>query len=567
MSLCAVGAGGLLSSPAFSHVANGDLAGFGLAAAGGTYLGSRFLSPWREQNILKSKVALSLKSATPEGDGLLMGYRTDTGEAVRITDEELMRHVMISGQSGMGKTVLLKTLMFQQIQRGGGLIFIDGKMNNDDIQTIYQYCVLCGREQDFKTLNPGNPAMSHEYNAILRGDPDEIAARILSLIPSTANNPGADHYRQSANQGITTLVAALQEAGLAFNFIDLTILLMNDKALSELETRLKRTRPNADATKSLSLMLDQYKGVKLPGGFVDMNKVDVKRLKEMFGGIGGRLFQFGTGKFGQVLNTYTPDIDIFDAIKKNQIVHVALPTMGKNEAAKSMGQMFLGDLRTAISWVQALPEHEKPRIPFLVGMDELGSYSTDSLARPFEQARSARIALMPAFQTWANLEAVSKEFAEMVIGNCTTKIFFRLGSNATAEEASLLMGDQISVGRTITNNKSRQESSPLLTIAPDGGTGSGEGATEAQKEEESRIVSPEELKALDKGECVMLYGGDAIFDLRVPMLEVDEKTQREIGKVRIMRQRKTPVPGADYFKNVDRYIGTSMRASAELPNE
>ena len=107
--------------------------------------------------------------------------------------------------------------MFQQIQRGGGLAFIDGKLAGDDIETIYQYCCWAGREQDLLILNPGTPSMSNTYNPILRGDPDEVASRILSIIPSTENNPGADHYKQSANQGITTIVAALQAAGLAYN--------------------------------------------------------------------------------------------------------------------------------------------------------------------------------------------------------------------------------------------------------------------------------------------------------------------------------------------------------------
>ncbi|MFX6803998.1 hypothetical protein ABTH20_21305, partial [Acinetobacter baumannii] len=80
----------------------------------------------------------------------------------------------------------------------------------------------------------------------------------------------------------------------------------------------------------------QYKGGGKPGSGLE-NMVDIKRMRETFGGIGGRMYMFGTGSFGKVLNTYTPEIDLFEAIKSNKIIYVALPTMGKNEAASNFG--------------------------------------------------------------------------------------------------------------------------------------------------------------------------------------------------------------------------------------
>ncbi|MBG6083015.1 type IV secretory system conjugative DNA transfer family protein [Rubrivivax gelatinosus] len=551
-ALSACGIGALLSSTAFVETAG--RASLALAGMGAYHLTRRVLRSWEDSNILQSKIDVRSAADLVKPDGLLLGYRTDTGEPVYLPDEDLMRHGLIGGQSGVGKTVLGKLITFQQIMRGGGMAFLDGKLSAEDMLTVYQYAVLAGREQDLLILNPGNPELSHSYSPILFGDPDEVSARVLSLIPATENNPGADHYRQSANQGITTLVAALQEAGLAFNFIDLTILLMNHKAVAELETRLKRTKGGAAATKMLSLFLEQYKGGGKPGSGLE-NMVDIKRMKETFGGVGGRLFQFGSGKFGQVLNSYDPEINLFEAIRQNKIIYVALPTMGKNEAASSMGKMFLGDLRTAISWVQALPEDQKPKIPFIAFMDELGSYAVASLARPFEQARSARIALVPAFQTQANLEVVSPEFAEMVTGNTWTKIFFKTGTQKTAEAMAELIGKHIAVTRSMTQTTSDNESSPVLAVAPEGGQGNASGLSQAEKEEEKYKVSPDDLKALGKGECIVLYGGDSVFNIRVPKIDVDEDVAREIGPIRINHKRPRQVEGADFFKNSDRYLG------------
>lgn len=562
LALSTMGAGAVLSSPYFASVpASVPMA---LGAAGSAWLGNRVFEFWRERNVLESKIGIQSAAMLTKPDGLLIGYTTDTGQPVYLPDDDLVRHGFIGGQSGVGKTVLGRLLMFQQIQRGGGLAFIDGKLMAEDIHTIYQYCCWCGREQDLLILNPGNPEMSNTYNPILRGDPDEVAARVLSLIPSTENNPGADHYKQSANQGISTLVAALQAAGLAYNFIDFSILLMNHKAIEELETRLKKVQPNHEATKNLSLFLEQYKGGGKPGL---ENMVDIKRLKETFGGVGGRMFMFGTGKFGKVMNTYTPDIDLFNAIRGNKIIYVALPTMAKNEAASNFGKMFLGDLRTAIAWVQALPEHLRPNPPFLVFMDELGSYAVASLARPFEQSRSASIALLPAVQTLSNLESVSPEFKEMVIGNTWTKIFFKIGSQKTAEEFAELIGMQKEIARSISQSENSSISSPNMNITPEAGIGSGSGMSESEKEQEGYKVSPDDLKKLDKGECIVLYGGDAIFNIRVPKIDIGKKLQKEIGHVRINYFRHPKVEGADFFKNSEKYIGGNARPQGARKQE
>lgn len=572
LALSAVGAGAVLSAPYFSGVPTA--VPMALGAAGGAWLGNRVFDFWRQQNLLESKISIESAAALTRPDGLLLGYTTDTGKPVYLPDEDLMRHGFIGGQSGVGKTVLGRLLMFQQIQRGGGLAFIDGKLTAEDIQTMYQYCCWAGREQDFLVLNPGNPAMSNTYNPILRGDPDEVSARVLSLIPSTSNNPGADHYKQSANQGIATLVAALQAAGLAYNFIDFSILLMNHKAIEELETRLKKTQPHHEATKNLSLFLEQYKGGGKPGSGLE-NMVDIKRLKETFGGVGGRMFMFGTGKFGQVMNTYTPDLDLFNAIRSNKIIYVALPTMAKSEAASNFGKMFLGDLRTAIAWVQALPESMRPNPPFLIFMDELGSYAVESLARPFEQARSAQIALFPAVQTLANLATVSPEFKEMVIGNTWTKIVFKIGTQETAEEFADLIGMQKEIARSLSKTENSSTSTPMMNGTPEGSTGAGSGISEGEREQEGYRVSPDDLKKLDKGECIVLHGGDNVFNLRVPKIDISRKLQKEIGELRINYFRHNKVEGADFFKNSDKYIGGATKPAGarkrdmeeELANE
>ncbi len=561
--LCLVAAG-LGTSPLVVTSVSPYLIG-ALASVSLGYFTYRVMSPFITRHLLPSGIDIKshaspvdIKSNKP---GFLMGYSTDTGEPIFVDDENAVRHIFIIGQSGVGKTVMALLLMFQQIQRGGGLLFIDGKLDSDNIKQIWYYCQMAGRPQDFLVINPGDPNNSNTYNPILYGDPDEVSSRILSLIPSTQNNPGADHYKQEANQGITTLVSALQKAGLAYNMIDLSILLMNANALIELENKLSSTKgaSTSEELKNYSLFLDKF---RVPDQRTGQLTLDIKRMKDTFGGIGGRLYLFGTGKFGKVMNTYDPDVKLYEAILANKVIYVALPTMGKNEAANNFGKMVIGDFRTAISWIQALPEADRPNPPFLAFMDEQGSYATDSLSRPYEQARAARIILCGAIQTLANLDVVSEEFAEMVKGNTWTKLFFKVGTQETALECAELIGMHMGIIKSLSDTSSASTSASFLRATPESSTAQASGSSVGEREQEEYRVKPDDLKALKTGELVMTYGGYHLYNIRVPRIVITQEAAQKFGEMMISRPHPKNVKGADFFGAADRFLSSGGPAAA-----
>ena len=484
--------------------------------------------------------------------GLMLGYCIDTGEAVVIPYEDVMRHMFILGQSGVGKTVLGGYIMQQHISSGGGLVFVDGKMDIKNLAAIHAACTWAGREDDLLVINPGNPEMSNSYNPFLYGDADEVAARILLLNPSTDSSPGADYFKQAANQGLLILVAALNKASLAYNAVDLGILLMNQKALTYLENRV----PPSNEKTNLSLFLDQYRVPNKDG----VSSIDMKRLKETFGGIGGRLFTFGTGKFGQVMNTYSPDVNLFEAVKQKKIIYVMLPTMGKDNAATNFGKIFMGDLRTTISWLQAMPDEEKPWPPCMAFCDEAGSYVNDAWNRIFEQSRSANVFLIPAVQTVANLDAISPELREMVLGNTWTKVFFKIGTKESAEIAAEIIGKEIRVQDSVSASGGGSQSGTDASAGPAGSSSTSANSGIGERAVEEYKVSPYDLTALDKGEAIVSYAGNKVYHIRVPRLGVSDETM--IGPVRLNHFRSRFVKGIDLFRRADQYLSTS---SASVP--
>lgn len=568
-ALSALGGAMLLSTPYLASSAP-MLATMGLSAAGASWIAWRLLGAIHAENVLPA--SLNLKSSVPPYDpvtgfspvhdrnlgknaGLLFGYITDTGEPVYLPDEYLTRHLFLAGMTGVGKTVGGSLYLFQQIQRGGGLLFVDGKLDSETQTQIYHFCKWCGREADFLMINPGNPEKSNTYNPILYGDPDEVADRCIALIPSTASNAGADYYKQEAKRALTIIFAAFKKLKKAYNFMDVSILLNSPKAVAELLTQLRRVAPGSEEEKQFALFVDAFYKPDFKTG---IPMFDVKEFKAMLGGIGSRMFQFGSGQFGKILNSYDPEVKLYDAIVERKVVFIALPTMGKSLTASNFAKMFLADLMTATSWIQALPKDERPNPPCFAFLDEFGSYVIEQIARLFEQARSARIILMPAMQTFANLKAISEELSEMVTGNTATKIFYRLGTTETATTASAIIGKKAGVAKSLSTNQSKSRSQSFLAVTPESGVGDGGSRGDGEREQEVDRVTPLQLMSLAEGECIMTYQGKHLYNLRTPMLDLTPQDKRRLGPLKINRFRRNFVQGMDYFKNIDRYLSVAQ---------
>ncbi|KWT86101.1 putative TraG family protein [Variovorax sp. WDL1] len=475
---------------------------------------------------------------------------------VDISDNFLTRHTAIIGQSGVGKTTLGEFLLWQQAIRGGGFIFIDAKLDAATRDKLNMMMQLCGRGDEFYVLNVDQPHNSNTYNPILKGDADEVASRLLNLIPGTENSPGADYFRQQANYALTVLTGALKSAKRRYNFSDLAILLQSDRALES----LLRLRLGDEERMTLEMFLNQFRKKDKNGV-----GIDIKMVKDLLGGISGRIALFAQGKFGEVFNTYTPEIDLTDIVMNNKCLYVMLPTMGKDTAALNLGKIILSDLRTAVYNVQGVHKDKRPKPPFLVFADEMGSYVMSGIARLFEQARSAGICMIPAFQTFANLRTVGPDFEDIIIGNTWNKVCFKFASKDSPETAADIIGKTKKFAKSLSLSKNEGESSSNIRTTPQGNASDGAGMSESWKESEEYRVSPEHLKSLGLGEAVLL-SGSRVFHINTPMLNFPEP----IPEFKVTRHKVTMPPdelGLDLTDEYEQFLmvgsDESRAASAE----
>lgn len=520
------------------------LAGLPLSAIGGAMLGQQHAMK-RFSNIDEESTEdfVLPSDDVPEecwGDGgLRLGFTKDKGLPLDVKNGLLQRHKAIIGQSGMGKTTIIEYELFQQTVRGGGWLFIDAKLDKDTRNKLSYMASLCGREDDFYVLNVSEPDNSNTYNPILAGDPDEVASRILNLVPGTENSPGSDHYKQTAADALTNLIGAMKDAGVAYHVGDLAIMLQSDKPLGEL---LRRVPPGSARTQ-LEIFMNKYsKRVK------DQTIIDIEKIKNDLGGMAGRIGHFAKGKFGQVFNTYAPEIDLYDIMTNNKMLYIMLPTMGKDNAALNLGKIILSDLRSAVARIQELPSAKRPNPPFLACLDEMGSYVMPGISRLFEQARSANISLVPAFQTFGNLNTVSPDFAEMIIGNTMTKIFFKVGSDDSANKAAELVGKKRKWVRSLSEGENSGLSSPMLSVAPRLNESAGGSVSEGYREEMGYRIEPDHFMRLGIGESIVLSGA-RVWHVKTPMLNWPS----HIPEYRVVRHNAQIPDGLSPLGFLDRY--------------
>lgn len=480
---------------------------------------------------------------------LQIGVTRDRSEWLGVPDQFLCRHTAIIGQSGVGKTTLGEYLLWQQIVRGGGFIFIDAKLDAETRDKLAFMMRVAGRASEFQVLNVDDPANSNTYSPILEGDADEVSSRLLNLIPSSENSPGSDHFRQQAGYALTVLVGALKSAKRRYDMLDLSILLQSDRALESLLRLPMEDGPR----RTLEIFLNQFRKPGKGGATIDVDK-----LKNLLGGLAGRISSFAQGKFGEVFNTYTPEIDLTRTVTRNMGLYVMLPTMGKDNSALSLGKMILSDLRTAVYRVQGLRKEERPNPPFMVFADEMGSYVMSGIARLFEQARSANIMIFPAFQTFANLRSISPDFEDIIIGNTWNKVFFKFASKDSPEIAAEVLGKTKRFIRSISVSENEGASANNLRATPDGSASKSGGYGESWRESEEFRASPDNLKSLGIGQAIVMSGSN-LYHINTPMLNFG----RNVPVFRVSRKRLKMPAGESGLSLRDRYKEFMMAAPGD----
>jgi hypothetical protein len=352
-------------------------------------------------------------------EGILLGtnsYR-NVETPIYLRDEDRLRHVYVIGQTGTGKTVCLKNMIIQDIQRGNGCCFIDP--HGTDILDILAN-IPQNRFQDVIYFDPSHTERPMALN-MLEYDPrypeqktfvvNELFSIFQKLYGGNPESMGPMFEQYFRNAAM--LVIEDPETG--------STLLDVSRVLSNKEFR--------------QLKISRCK-----------NPVVVEFWKEVAEKAGGEaslanIVPYITSKFDAFLSNdiMRPIIaqqkssfdfrDIMDN-KKILLVNLSKGRLGSINA-NLIGLILVGKiLMAALSRVDAMSS-SGGLPPFYLYIDEFQNITTDSISAILSEARKYKLSLTVAHQFIAQLE---ENIRDAVFGNVGSMISFRV----SAEDAEYL---------------------------------------------------------------------------------------------------------------------------------
>ncbi len=426
-------------------------------------------------------------------DKYLIGFEVDTGDPIWINEDDLCTHAAVFAKTGVGKTLWLESIIFQQMARGraSGLTFIDAKRDSGTLAHIIFMALITGRIEDLIVVDPFDAA--HSYNFVQTDQRADVKARkvLRAGLPPTSDQSVTKHYDRLAADAIYRMVRAMESFGLSWSIRDIAVALSAFNVSYPHLRRLLHKIGAKQAQIELGHLASSYRNPK--------GMLDSARITDNLRGISSELHAISGSEMGQMFCTRHTDLVLTDAILRGKIIYFMLPRLEEAESAARMVKVFREDLEVSIGEITSSRELNLED-PHLVVIDEGSSTFGPTWANLFELARKGRFALLFGAQSAGGLTdsslGLSEAFYERVMANVNLKVTMRVGDNRTAADMAEWIGKvnttKKTVGQGVQYSRLQREVKGLFDL--DARASGGESESISISEDEADLVSPEELK-------------------------------------------------------------------------
>ena len=342
--------------------------------------------------------------------GVLLGTNSYRGSETRayLSDEDRLRHLYIVGQTGTGKTGLMKSMIVEDMKAGRGVCFIDPHGN--DILDVLSL-VPKERYDDVVYFDPADLARPFGLN-MLEYDPTHpeqktfiinellmIFRRLYGDVPE-ALGPAFEQYFRNATQLV------MEDPSSGSTLLDIPRVLSN---AGFRQMKLSRSR-NPVVNQFWQEIATKAGGEASLENIVPYitNKFDDFVANDFIRPIIGQ--QESSFKFREVIDT-----------KKILLINLSKGRLGERNA-NLLGLIVVGKL-----FMAALSRADNPRAahaPFYLYIDEFQNVTTDSIPGILSEARKYRLALTVAHQF---LKQIEEKTRDAIFGNVGSLAVFRVG--------------------------------------------------------------------------------------------------------------------------------------------
>lgn len=343
-------------------------------------------------------------------DGVLLGYNVYRGNIreVKMNFEDRFRHFYIIGQTGMGKSVLQKALVKQDMKAGHGLCVVDphGELVDDCMEWIPPE-----RLQDVIVFDPSDTKHPLGINMLEAKTPEEkdfIALDAMNMMiglfgPEIFGPRIQDYFRN----GCLTLMDDEEEGGA---LTDIVRLFTDEKWQQYKVSKVKNPIVKSFWTKQMAA-------------------TGAREKEEMIPFLAAKFGAFVTNTtMRNIVGQTKSSFDFSEAMNSKKIIFVKLAKgLIGDINANLLGMIFVNKIQVAAMRRASIPKNE--RQPFFLYVDEFQNFVTDAFESILSEARKYRLGLIVAHQYIAQLVKDNNEKVKnAVFGNVGTMLNFKIGA-------------------------------------------------------------------------------------------------------------------------------------------
>lgn len=369
-----------------------------------------------ERPLPRELVELSAK----EGSNILLGKNHFFGfeQEVVIPEDTRRQHTYIIGQTGTGKTTLMKTMILSDMKAGNGLAVIDphGELYNDLLEMI-----PVERKEDVVLLDPSDVEFPVGFN-LLEVKEDEEKEYIVKEMRAIMNRFLTEYFniKDADILGPVFFTHVQNNMLLTTSDPDNPGTLIEFYNIFEKKDFWRRWMP----LKTSNRWLQNWVESVLPRTDYDKIGINGLRLGDFFS---SKFVDFVNDPrinliFGQPYST----IDLDDVVNKNKIFLVNLSKGLLGEANSSLlGMMLMAKLNSVFMRRVKGVNKLKTLKPYYIYVDEFQNIATENFSILLAEARKFGLGLILANQYMKQVS--DHRIMNAIIGNVGTIITFRLG--------------------------------------------------------------------------------------------------------------------------------------------
>ena len=443
--------------------------------------------------------------------GITIGFEANSGKDVFVPDEQLVQHMLVLGSTGTGKTKSFMAMAYQNMLRGGGMIFVDAKRSEANISAFTWMCKTTGRINDLRLLDLGNRKQSHRYNVLAplnQETPAELRDRIMALMKPLETVTGAEHYRELMKQAMADLMEIFQETGKSFTLRDVGAFI--DEPLMALEILLEDMQAKGNQ-KGIDLVYKLKR--KLPSGMVE------KKFKDDLSGLRGAITNVLDTEVDSIMcNSSGTEIRLYDVVQRGEILYIALPLLTNSETCNRFMRIFLQHLTYVVGLrSQTTRDDIVAGPPFTIFLDEFGSYALPNFANVITMGRSAGFCVVPSIITPKLLEAkesgLGVAFASNLFNNSRTIISYTIQDPDDAAWVSARWGEKSTTAFTVSVTEGESIGQDRFSTGLKGRVSASANLNSGGREERVAVVPPniltQYLKKKTKGKGRSIVEADS----------------------------------------------------------